>query len=78
MQKPFNKNCIMKKKTLFYKLLLDGYFDFCHEDCVLKEFSKMSLTDLIENSQAMGVVEISTIINKHEECLKNYWHKFVI
>ena len=66
----------MEEKTFFYKILLDGHFDFCHEDCVLKEFSKMSLTELIEKSRAMSSVEIRSIINKHEECLKNYWHKF--
>lgn len=66
----------MEEKSLFYKFLLDGHFDFCHEDCVLKEFRKMSLTDLIEKSQAMSAVEIRTAIRRHEECLKNYWHKF--
>jgi len=66
----------MEEKTYFYKLLLDGHFDFCHEDCVLKEFSKMSLNELIEKSRAMSPVEIKTVISMHEECLKNYWHKF--
>lgn len=66
----------MEDKSLFYKLLLDGHFEFCHEDCVLKEFSKMSLTDLIEKSQAMGAIEIRTAISRHEECLKNYLQKF--
>jgi hypothetical protein len=56
--------------------LLDGYFDFCHEDCLLKEFSKMSLTELIEKTQAMSSFQLETMIRKHEECLKNYWHKF--
>jgi hypothetical protein len=66
----------MEEKIFFYKLLLDGHFDFCHEDCVLKEYSKMSLTELIEKSRVMSPVEIKTIISKHEDCLKNYWHKF--
>ena len=66
----------MEEKIFFYKLLLDGHFDFCHEDCVLKEYSKMSLTELIEKSRVMSAVEIKTIISKHEDCLKNYWHKF--
>jgi hypothetical protein len=66
----------MEEKAFFYKLLLDGYFDFCHEDCLLKEFSKMSLTELIEKTQAMSSFQLETMILKHEECLKNYWHKF--
>jgi hypothetical protein len=66
----------MEEKTFFYKLLLDGHFDYCQEDCVLKEFSKMSLTELIEKSRALTPVEINSIIRKHEECLKNYWRKF--
>lgn len=66
----------MEEKTFFYKLLLDGHFDYCQEDCVLKEFSKMSLTELIEKTQAMSPVEIKTIIRKHEDCLINYWHKY--
>jgi hypothetical protein len=66
----------MEEKTFFYKLLLNGHFDFCHEDCVLKEFSKMSLSELIEKSREMSPVEIKSIISRHEECLKSYWHKF--
>jgi hypothetical protein len=66
----------MEEKTFFYKLLLDGRFDFCHEDCEFKKFSKMSLTELIEKSRELSPVEIKTIICKHEECLKNYLHKF--
>lgn len=66
----------MEEKTFFYKLLLNGHFDFCHEDCLLKEFSKMSLTELIEKTQAMSSFQLDAIMRKHEECLKNYWHKF--
>ena len=66
----------MEEKSLFYKFLLDGHFDFCHEDCVLNEFSKMSLSKLIEKSQDLSPGEIKSIIGRHEECLKNFWHKF--
>jgi len=66
----------MEEKAFFYKLVLNGHFGFCHEDCVLKKFSKMSLYELIEKTHSISAVEIKSIIRRHEECLKNYWHKY--
>jgi len=65
----------MEEKTFFYKLLLDGNFDFCHDDCKIKEFSEMSLSELIEKTNGMSSMEIRRIISRHEDCLKNYWRK---
>jgi len=76
LKKSLKINCKMEEKTFFYKLLLDGNFEFCHDDCKMKEFSKMSLSELIEKAREMSSVEIRTIISRHEDCLKNYWHKF--
>jgi hypothetical protein len=65
----------MEEKAFFYKLLLNGHFGFCHDDCVLTKFSKMSLSELIEKTRAMSPAEIKAIISKHKECLDNCWHK---
>ncbi|SHI96470.1 hypothetical protein SAMN05444280_108151 [Tangfeifania diversioriginum] len=75
MEKSLKINCEMEEKTFFYKLLLDGNFDFCHDDCKIKEFSEMSLFELIEKTRGMSSMEIRTIISRHEDCLRNYWRK---
>ncbi|SHF59125.1 hypothetical protein SAMN05444274_106298 [Mariniphaga anaerophila] len=66
----------MEEKNYFYKLLLEGHFDLCFDECALKEFSKMSVAELIEKTTNMSSVEMRDIICKHEECLKNYRHKY--
>jgi len=66
----------MEEKIFFYKLLLEGNFELCSEDCQFKVFSRMPLNELIEKTGNMSSVEIEDIIRKNEECLKNYRHKY--
>ncbi len=66
----------MEELTHFYRLLLDCHLSFCMEDCIIRNYSRLPITELIEKTRQMSNAELKNINQKHEECIRKTEHKF--
>ncbi len=65
----------MKNKTYFNELILECPLNDTIEECIFNPFRKMSLIELIKNSQNLNSEELIDLLTQHNECYKKYQRK---
>lgn len=60
----------MRRKTLFYELILECPYIHPLKTCPFNVYRKMSITELIDTTRNFKSSDYKLMINQHKECYK--------